>query len=75
VTTSFSKQSVHRQQNDKQFSILARARSAFHLSALEVTYIKTLKPKCTLQEKICLFFTNFPLVSVFQYNANSMAIF
>jgi len=30
--------------NEQQFSILARARSAFHLSALEATYIKTLKP-------------------------------
>jgi len=30
--------------NDQQFSTLARARSAFHLSALEATYIKTLKP-------------------------------
>jgi len=30
--------------NDQQFSILARARSAFCLSALEATYIKTLKP-------------------------------
>jgi len=29
---------------DQQFSILARARTAFHLSALEATYIKTLKP-------------------------------
>jgi len=30
--------------NDQQFSILARARTAFHLSALEATYIKTVKP-------------------------------
>ena len=30
--------------NDQQFSILSRARSTFHLSALEATYIKTLKP-------------------------------
>jgi len=30
--------------NGQQFSICARAKSAFHLSALEATYIKTLKP-------------------------------
>jgi len=37
--------------NDQQFSILARARSAFHLSALEVTYIKTLKPILSRQKE------------------------
>jgi len=35
--------------NDQQFSILTRARSAFHLSALEATYIKTLKLFCLFQ--------------------------
>ena len=30
--------------NDDKFSILARARSLFHLSALEATFIKSLKP-------------------------------
>jgi len=30
--------------NDQQFSLLDRARIEFHLSALEATYIKTLKP-------------------------------
>jgi len=29
--------------NDPQFFILTRARHAFHLSALEATYIKTVK--------------------------------
>jgi len=39
--------------NDQQFSILARARSAFRLLALEAreaTYIKTLKPICCWKE-------------------------
>ena len=30
--------------NDDKFSILARGRSLFHLSALEATFIKSLKP-------------------------------
>ena len=30
--------------NDAQFSILATARSSFHLSVLEVTYINSLQP-------------------------------
>ena len=31
--------------DDKQFSILANGRLHFHLSTLEATYIKTLKPE------------------------------
>jgi len=30
--------------NDQQYSILCKEKSMFHLSALEATYIKTLKP-------------------------------
>jgi len=36
---------------------------AFHLSALEATYISKQPP-----ERICLFFTNFPLGNVSQYS-------
>jgi len=37
--------------NHQQFSILARARSAFHLSALEATYIKTFKSILCFQKE------------------------
>jgi len=37
--------------NDNRFSILARGRSAFHLSALEATYIRTLRPKLCRQKQ------------------------
>jgi len=47
--------------------ISLRARSAFHLSTLEATYIKTLKPIMS-PERIRLFFTNFSLVTVSQHN-------
>jgi len=45
--------------NNQQFSILARARSAFHLSALEVTYIKTFKSiLCRQKEFVYYVFLN-----------------
>ena len=37
--------------NDAQFSILARARSSFHLSVLEATYINSLQPILCRQKK------------------------
>jgi len=40
----FFKTRVRQHLKWQQFSILARTRNAFHLSALEATYIKTLKP-------------------------------
>ena len=37
--------------NNKKFSILARGRSSFHLSALETTFIKSLNPlQCKQKE-------------------------
>jgi len=41
--------------NDQQIFILARAISAFHISALEATYIKTLKPILCLQKEFVYF--------------------
>ena len=37
--------------NNKKFSILARGRSSFHLSALEATFIKSLKPLLCKQKE------------------------
>ena len=37
---------------DKQFSILATGRNAFHLSVLKSMYIKTLKPKLCKQQLV-----------------------
>ena len=45
---------MHRQideYNDNKFSILARGRTSFHLSALEATYIKTSKPNLCKQKE------------------------
>jgi len=75
VVACFKKQLFTNTYNDQQFSILTRTRSAFHLLALEATYIKTLKTNSMPPERIRLFLTNFPLVSVSQHNAKSIAIF
>jgi len=61
--------------NYQQFSFLARARSAFYLLALETTFIKTLKLILCRQKEFVYSFTNFPIVSVSQHNANSIVIF
>ena len=37
--------------NDNKFSILARGRTSFYLSTLEVTYIKTSKPNLCKQKE------------------------
>ena len=37
--------------NNEKFSILARGRSSFHLSALETTFIKSLKPLLCKQKE------------------------
>jgi len=40
--------------DDKQFSILAKGRSPFHLSVLEAIFIKTLNPiLCQQKEFVC----------------------
>ena len=57
--TSFSAIAQHllqnptcaREYNDNKFSILARGRTSFHLSTLEVTYIKTFKPNLCKQKE------------------------
>ena len=41
--------------NTNQFSILAKARTQFHLSTLEATLIRILKPELCRQKGICLF--------------------
>ena len=61
--------------NDAQFSILAAARSSFHLSVLEATYINSLQPilcrqnefVCSLQISHQIFF-----VSFFRQNRNNI---
>ena len=40
-----------REYNDNKFSILARARTSFHLSTLEATYLKTSKPNLCKQKE------------------------
>ena len=42
---------VAKMENDEQFSILATARSSFHLSVLEVTYINSLQPILCCQKE------------------------
>ena len=42
---------IHSEYNDGKFSILARGRTSFHLSALEATYIKTIKPNLYKQKE------------------------
>ena len=57
--TSFSAMGQHllqnrtcaREYNNKNFSILARGRTSFHLSTLEATYIKTFKPNLCKQKE------------------------
>lgn len=43
--------SCAKEYNDQKFSILARGRTAFHLSTLEATYIKTTKPDLCKQKE------------------------
>jgi len=50
--------------NDQQSFILARARSAFHLSALKATYIKPSNQFYVVKNNSSTF-TNFSLVSIF----------
>ena len=45
--------------NNKKFSILARGRSSFHLSALEATFIKSFNPPSVQTKRIRLLFENF----------------
>jgi len=52
----------------QQFSIIARARSAFHLSAFEAPYIKTLKPILCRQKELSILNK---FLSTSQHNANS----
>ena len=45
--------------NVKEFSILARGHTSFHLSTLEATYIKTSKPNLCKQKEFVYDTTNF----------------
>ena len=44
--------SCARECNDSEFSILSPGRTAFHLSNLEATYIKTSKPSLCKQKEL-----------------------
>ena len=50
-TTHVPTITVAQEYNEKRFSILASGRSAFHLSALEATFIKTLQPNLRKQKE------------------------
>ena len=60
--------------NDAQFSILATARSSFHLSVLEATYINSLQPILCRQKNSFIhskFYINF-FFSLFRQNRNNI---
>ena len=51
--------------SDNKFAIFAKGRSAFHLSALEATFIKVSQPILCRQNRICLRFENHALALLF----------
>ena len=61
--------------NDAQFSILATARSLFHLSVLEATYISSLQSVLCQQKKFILFTLNFTLISCAHFRLKRNDIF
>jgi len=64
--------------NDQKFSILARARSAFHLSALEATYIMSperIRHSLQFSHQEKFLDTNANFTAICKNNANSSAIY
>ena len=61
--------------NDAQFSILATARSSFHLSVLEATYINSLTAYSLPSKRIRLFTPNFTLIFLLKqyFSTNQIA--
>ena len=53
--------------DNKRFSILATARSSFHLTLLEAAYIKTRRPVLCRQKRVCLHSQSLSIIAGFLF--------